>query len=211
MYAQEGKLTVQGTAIVRVEPDLASIAFAVSRTGPTPTDAFASVRKASEAVRAFLVTAASSQIRSSQIALHQDVPRPSTDPRELGYVATANFSLVLSALEEIEGLLAGIVSSGANRLTSVQFLTSKLKEVRAEARKKAVTAAKEKAALYCEAAGVELGPIVGVSENHFDPTQRQGGHVPAPLPATDVDERIGTFSPDSIPVGAGVTIVFKLK
>lgn len=210
MLVIDGKLTVQGRAIVRVEPDLASIAFAVSRRGATPTDAFADVREASEAVRTFLLAAKCSQIRSSQITLHQDIPRPPVDTKEPGYVATANFSVVVSDLEKVEGLLAGIMSSGANRLISVQFLTSKLKEVRAEAGKKAVSAAKEKAALYSEAAGVELGEIAGVSESHFDPAQRQGGHVPAPA-TSDVDERIGTFSPDSIPVGAGVSIVFRLK
>jgi uncharacterized protein YggE len=134
-----------------------------------------------------------------------------SDLRDLGYVAAVNFSLVVCDLETVEGLLSGLISSGANQLTSVQFLTSKLKEVRAEARKRAVSAAKEKASVYGETAGVEVGPIIGVSESIFDPTQRQGGHVPAPVPVTDADDRIGTFSPSSIPVGAAVTLVFRLK
>lgn len=209
MYTAEGKLTVQGTAIVRVEPDLASVGFAVSRTAPTPADAFAGVKEASGKVRTFL-EAASCQIRSSQILLHQEFPRGPSDQRELGYVATARFSLVISELDAVEKLLSEIVSLGVNNLASVEFLTSRLKEIRAEARKKAVSAAKEKATLYCEVAGLQLGPIVGLSEGHFDPRQRPGGHVPSSNVSTDVDDRIGTFSPSSIPVGATVTIAFKL-
>ena len=126
MYTREGTLTVHGTAIVRVEPDLVAIAFAVSRTASTPTDAFASVREATGSVRTFLTGAAGCQIRSSRMRLHQELPRGPFDPRQLGnvagYVATASFSLVTSDLEAVEGLLSGVVSAGANQLTSVEFL-----------------------------------------------------------------------------------------
>jgi uncharacterized protein len=209
MYAQEGRLSVQGTAIVRVEPDLASIAFAVSRTAATPADALTSVRKSTDSVRAFL-SAAGCEIRSSRIALNQEFQRGPADARQLGYVATANFSIVVSDLEAVENLLTGVVTAGANQLASVQFLTSKMKDVRADARKMAVSAAQEKARLFCEAAGIQLGPIIGLSEGHFDPTQRQGGHVPSNVPTADVEDKIGTFSPGSIPVGASVTLAFKL-
>ena len=73
----------------------------------------------------------------------------------------------------------------------------------------AVSAAKEKALRYCEAANVELGPIIGLTEGHFDPTQRQGGHVQSNVSA-DVDDRIGAFSPSSIAIGASVTLAFRL-
>ena len=47
--------------------------------------------------------------------------------------------------------------AGANELTSVTFQTTRLKEVRADARRRAVAAAREKAELYCSAAGVSAG------------------------------------------------------
>jgi uncharacterized protein YggE len=210
MFAQEGRLTVQGTAIVRVEPDLASVRFSVSRTAPTPADAFASVRETTEGIRTFLTGVPNCELRSSRIGLNQHRElRGSTELHLLGYRAVADFSLIVSDLEALESLLSGLVSSGANQLSAVEFLTSRLKEIRAEARKKAVSAAREKANLYCDVAGVELGPILGLSDGHFDPAQRQGGHVQSSV-STDVDERIGTFSPSSIPVGASVNITYKL-
>lgn len=48
-----GLLSIQGTAIVRVEPDLALIRLAVSRTAPALADAFSRVRTAAQNVPHF--------------------------------------------------------------------------------------------------------------------------------------------------------------
>ena len=47
-------VNVFGSCVVRVKPDSATLAFAVTRTAEKPADAFAATRKAVEDVRAFL-------------------------------------------------------------------------------------------------------------------------------------------------------------
>ncbi|MDH4983814.1 SIMPL domain-containing protein [Hyphomicrobium sp. D-2] len=205
-----GLLSIQGTAIVRVEPDLALIRLAVSRTAPALADAFSRVRTAAQNVRAFLIASGNGEIRSSRIALHQSGIRPPPYAIEGGYVATVNFSCVVADLEAVESVLTGVVSSGANRLTAIEFLTSKLQAARTEARRRAVLVAQEKANFYCEALGARLGEVVNISESDFDASPRQSEHGQLTAAYADSDEKLGTFSPSSIPVGATVNLQFRL-
>lgn len=210
MYTESGKLTVTGTAVVRVEPDLASIVVTVTRRAETPAEAYAAAQEASGRIRQFILSTPAVQFQSSRIALQQEfiVPRAG-ESRIPGYIAAVNFNVMLTDLEAMEPLLLGLVSAGANQLGATELFSSRLKEIRAEARLKALAAAREKAALYCHAAGIELGPIIGLSEGHFDPTQRQSGHVQY-NPQVDSEERVGAYSPGSIPIGAMVTVTFKI-
>lgn len=102
-------------------------------------------------------------------SLHQSGVRPPPYAIEGGYVATVNFSCMVTDLEAIEGTLTGVVSSGANRLTAIEFLTSKLQAARIEARRRAVQVAKANANLYCEALGARLGEAVNISERDLMP------------------------------------------
>jgi uncharacterized protein YggE len=47
-------INVFGSSLIRVEPDIASLNFAVSRTQKHPKDAFKEAREASQSVRRYL-------------------------------------------------------------------------------------------------------------------------------------------------------------
>ncbi len=80
------------------------------------------------------------------------------------------------------------------------------KELRAQARTAAVAAAREKAVLYTEAAGVRLGPVVHIQDVDSDQLQNvyrshgQGGGAGGD----------GDLSPGKISVSAGVLIGFSI-
>lgn len=204
------EISVSGNAIVRVEPDLVSVTFAVVRTSNTPQDAFESTRASSQEVRLFLREFGDTQVRSSRMALHQEAPRGPADQRQAGYVARIEFSVLLRDVEAVEQLISGVFSAGANQLGATVFQTSRLKEVRDRSRQMAVAAAREKAENYCTWLGIELGPAIRVMESSFDPTQRAGGHVSGNVTA-DRDDALGTFSPISIAVGASANIVYRMN
>lgn len=80
------------------------------------------------------------------------------------YSVSQVFSVVISDLEAYEGLLTELLKMGVNKVNSIEFRTTKLKEYRYQVRKMAIESAKEKAAFLSGEVGIKLGPIVNISE-----------------------------------------------
>ena len=85
-------------------------------------------------------------------------------------------------LDDVQQLLIDVVAAGANEIDGVDFDVTSKPDLRAEARRQAVAAARHKAALYAEAAGARLGPVVHIDD--VDPRTQvpsgTGGILPAP-------------------------------
>jgi uncharacterized protein YggE len=73
-------------------------------------------------------------------------------------------------MDKVDPLLSGLIAAGANELTSVTFQTTRLKDLRADARRRPVAAAREKAELYCQAAGVTVGTVLAIDWPREVPT-----------------------------------------
>lgn len=100
------------------------------------------------------------------------------DRRFLGYQCQASFSVESANLDDVQPLLVDLVSAGANEIDAVDFDVTAKAELRAQARAEAVKAARRKAELYADAAGVRLGAVVHIDD--VDPEQvgyeRYRGH-----------------------------------
>lgn len=203
-------ISVFGSSIVRVDPDIASLSFAVSRTEMDPKEAFAEAHEGADSVREFLLQVGVSEIGSSRVSLTQTFSYSGGEARSVGYDARIVFNVLLRDLEKMESLLAGIVDAGANVISPADLQTSQLKAVRAEARRRAVQAAQEKARLFCDAAGVGLGPVIHIEDVNPDSLTIRQGHA-ARDPETDDQGEPRAFNPESITVAAAVMIAFELS
>jgi uncharacterized protein len=78
----------------------------------------------------------------------------------------------------VQQLLIDVVAAGANEIEGVDFDVTTKGNLRAEARRQAVTAAQNKAQLYAEAAGARLGPVVHIDDVDPDSAglERYRGH-----------------------------------
>src|SRR5579859_4061846 len=128
-------ISVFGSAIVRVEPDIVSLNFAVSRLAQHPKEAFRDARAGSQAVRAFLTQENLSDVGTSRITLQSTFKYTGGETRFLGYTAQTAYQFLLRDLDRMEDILSGLVDAGVNKLDSVELQTSRLKEIRAEARR----------------------------------------------------------------------------
>jgi uncharacterized protein YggE len=202
---------VFGSAVLRVEPDIASLRFAVSRQAKQPKDAFQETHKAVKGVRAYLSKAgAAGDVAASRVTLSRTFEYTGGRNQPTGYAARVAFNILLSDLARMEELLVGVVEAGANEIEAVEFRTTKLKEYRAEARRRAVAAGREKAENYCRAAGVALGEVVGIEDINPEMLRGSGeGHTSREAPSDDGGPE-GAFAPGSIVVGAAVSLVFAL-
>ncbi len=204
-------ITVFGSAIIRVSPDVVSLNFAVSRLEKMPKDAFNHARDSSRAVRKFLNQNLEGDVVSSRVSLSQEHQMDNHEKIMLGYRARVRFHLITRELDRVEDLLIGVVDSGANEIEEMSFQTSKLRDYRQEARQKALRSAREKADNYCVAAGVSLGRVLHLED--VNPSQLTGiheGHRGNRFPP-EVGQEGKAFDPGAITVGGAVRVSYAIE
>jgi uncharacterized protein len=203
-------INVFGSALIRVDPDVVSLNFAVSRLHQHPKEAFQDVKKASQNVRKYLEQAKVGEIGISRVSISQTFRYISNDNKFVGYTAKMGFHVLLRQLDTLEDVVSGIVDAGTNEIANVDFQTTRLKEVRADARRRAIDAAREKAENYCNAAKVNLGKVIHIEDVNPDSLRGREGHVTYEIQPDDSGD-IKVFAPGSITVGAAVIIGFKIE
>jgi len=202
-------ISVFGSALLRVAPDVVSLSFSATRLQKKPDAAFKEARAAAASIRTFLDSAGIKDVRASRISLSQHWTYANNTRRSDGYIASAAFSLLLDDLDRLEPVLSGVVAAGANNVDDVSFQSSELKQHRVRARRQAVAAAREKAAVYAVAASKGVGDVLHIEDVNPDQLRGGEGHVQNEVECDD-DAPVGAFDPGSIAVGAAVLIVFGL-
>lgn len=200
-------INVFGSATIRVEPDIASIDFSTSRLEQQPKPAFQWVKQAAQSIREYLKEGRFENVGTSRVNLKQEFKHGEF----AGYRARASFNVLLHDLDRLEELLTGVVDAGVTRIGTITFHTTLLKEIRADARQRAVGAAREKAQLYCEAAGVELGSVIHIEDVNPESLRGWGGHTRPPMPQLDDEGPLQAFDPGSIVVHGAVMIAFEIQ
>ncbi|MCI0624977.1 MAG: SIMPL domain-containing protein [Acidobacteria bacterium] len=203
-------INVFGSSVARIEPDIASLKFAVARLADHPKDAFREAREGAQSVRATLAQLGVSDVGSSRITLSQTFRYTGSEQRFVGYTAKVAFHVLLHDPDRMEAVLSGVVDAGANEVNSVHLQTSRLKEIRAEARQRALEAAREKAINYCKAAEVALGPVVHIEDLNPDILEMARGEHRMREAQPDDEEPLKAFDPGSIVVAAAVMVAFEI-
>jgi uncharacterized protein YggE len=203
-------INVYGSYLVRVDPDFATLDFSVNSTEATARLAFDRARAAATAVRSFLggTNIPDTDIRTSQMSLQQAHDHQGGQLRAIGFTARIGFQVVMEDLDRVELLLAGAVEAGANHVDRVAFRTSRMREIRAEARRQAFGQAKAKAELYAAAAGMKVGNVLHIE----DVNPEESGHryyVPD-LDMSDEESVRAPTNPGSIVVNAAVMVCFSI-
>lgn len=159
-----------GSAIIRVNPDFASLTFEVEVVDKKPQDAFSKVKELSRQLNKALQLWENVESRSSNLNLREAKDHIDGSWRRIGYQASIQTNVVIRDLSKVEDIISAAVDAGAQNINSFSFGTSALKDYRAQARRNAIKAAIEKAENYCSAAGVKLGEVIGIED--VNPEQR---------------------------------------
>jgi uncharacterized protein YggE len=202
---------VFGSAVLRVEPDVVSLHFAVGRQAKKPRNAFLETHEAAKGLRAYLGQVKAADVAASHVLLTRTFEYVNNRQQPTGYYAKVSFNVLLTDLNRMEEVLVGVVDAGANEIGAVEFRTSRLREHRALARRRAVAAAREKAENYCRAAGVALGPVLSLEDVRPEALRGTGeGDTSSEAPSDDAGpER--ALAPGSIIVGAAVSMVYAIS
>jgi uncharacterized protein len=204
-------VSVFGAASLDAAPDMARLRLAIRETKKRPAEAFEVTRGAVNRVREVL---RGHGIPDAAVSTSRLNLRSSTryDPREggqkfAGYECAASFMIEVRDLEVLEAVLVDAVEAGANQVEGVEFDVSTKKALRARARAAAVTATREKAELYAEAAGVRLGAVVHIK----DAEPERGEAVYRGYAASAAESgRDSNLTPGQLSVTAAVILGFSI-
>ena len=204
--------SVFGAASVNAAPDVVRLRLMCKQNAATPAEAFAVTRAAVTAIREALRAhgVADRQVSASRLGLVSATKYVNGAQRPNGYDCTVSFIIELRELDNMEPVLVDVVGAGINHVADVEFDVSTKRELRAEARRKAVAAAYEKAALYAEAANVALGSVVHIEDvdaESMQPVYRSHSSYAGGLSADGATDLV----PGRVTVNAAVLLGFALK
>lgn len=209
------KIVVSGEGEATVSPDMALLSLAVVRQAKTArealdanNEAMASVIKAMKEAGIEARDIQTSGLSISPQYVYPDERNGEKEPRITGYEVTNALSLRVRDLTKLGEVIDQSVTLGVNQGGGITFTNDDPSATLKEARKRAVTDAMEKARTLAEAAGVELGDVLQISEQSF---------TPPPRPYAAKAMRMEAAA-DSVPIEAGensyhvqVSVTFELK
>lgn len=193
-------MALTGTGEIRARPDMAVISSGVVTEAKTAREALDANNAAMAEVVAAMKMAgvAEKDLQTSGFSVEPQYVQPPQQndgrrepPRIVGYKVSNRLSVTVRDLDKLGSLLDLSVKLGANQVSGVTFGIADEAPLRNEARKLAMADALRKAAIYAEAADVDLERILSISESG-------GPRPPRPLARTMRME-----AAEAVPVEAG--------
>ncbi len=164
-----GSISVSGSSAIRVQPDRVVVLFGVETFASTPSAAQAQNARQSRAVIAAIRAQdiAERDIATANFSIH---PRYDNYDRNVisGYGARNTIGVTLRDVEKLEPVLVAALEAGADAVDGIDFSVTNLRQLRDQAREKAVQAALEKAADMAEDAGMATGNVTNIREETWN-------------------------------------------
>ena len=206
--AEAGRLTVTGEGHVEAVPDMATLSLGVSHEAKSAEEAMARVSADLAAVlerlRAAGVAERDLQTQGLDLAPVWSSYGSGSDRRITGFRATNMLSVRLRGLDTLGETLDLVIGDGANTFRGLSLGLQEPLPFRDAARRAAVADARRKAALYSEAAGLTLGPVLSISEGAAEPPR------PVRMDAAVASDDGLPVAPGEVCVSALVTMVFEI-
>ncbi len=164
-----GSISVSGSSAIRVQPDRVVVLFGVETFASTPSAAQAQNARQSRAVIAAIRAQdiAERDIATANFSIH---PRYDNYDRNVisGYGARNTIGVTLRDVQKLEPVLVAALEAGADAVDGIDFSVTNLRQLRDQAREKAVQAALEKAADMAEDAGMATGNVTNIREETWN-------------------------------------------
>ncbi len=222
--AEPGVVSVSGSAEIRVLPDQVILTVGVESLSEdletAKADNSLKVRQVIEAAKGQDV--ADQKIGTDFLRIQPEYDGRRKPEKPPVFVVQQSVVVTLSKIDRFEDLLSDVLAAGANYVHGIEFRTTKLREYRDEARRKAVLAAKEKGILLASELGLDVGEARRIQESGGRWWSSYGGswggrHTNfAAQNITQIGNQSGaepggSISPGEIAVSATVSVTFVLR
>ncbi|WP_165352757.1 SIMPL domain-containing protein [Loktanella sp. IMCC34160] len=213
-------IDISGQGEVSVPPDMATVTLGVRVEAETEAATMdeASARTAAvlEGLAAKGVAAADVQSGSIRLTPRygQNLLGGTDYSNIVGFTATNTITAKIRDINAVGEVLSATVGDGANMVQGIRFGLQDEDSVRDEARRRAVAEAMRLAALYADAAGMELGTVVRITDGSISdgggygamaaPVMEMASSRSAPQMAVPV-------APGEITIYSSISMVFELS
>jgi uncharacterized protein YggE len=170
----DGSMQITGHGEVTAAPDTAIITSGVTSQAETAKEALevnnADMQELIDTLKAAGIDPIDIQTSGFSVSPNyvysdaRDANGYQLPPKITGYTVYNGVTVVVRDLANLGAVLDKAVTVGANQLSGVSFSVDDPRELYNEARKLAFVDARDKADLYADAAGVELGDLSLISE-----------------------------------------------
>ena len=202
----EKLVTVTGEGTVDAVPDNAVIRIGVSSQGKTARAASDANAREMNAVLAAIKDGgvAERDVQTSSLSL-----QPQYDPKQtgaahlIGFRVNNQITVKVRDIGKLAALLDRAIAAGANEMSGIEFKVSNEAKLLDQARTAAIADAHRKAELYAQAAGMQIGRVIVISE--------EGATPPAPVyRALRAGMAAPAIAPGEQTVHAVVTVSYEL-
>jgi len=162
-------VSVTGQGVVTAVPDMVTVSVGVVTQADSAAAALTANNDAMSALNDVLdrFDIAERDRRTNNFAISPRYDRRTNDgrtPTISSYEVNNQLSIRYRKIDQLGELLDAVVRSGSNRIGGMSFGNSDEDRRRDEARTLAVADARHRAKLYADAAGLQLGRVVSITE-----------------------------------------------
>lgn len=199
---------VTGEGVVKVAPDKVTIKSQIEHEGQSATSVKSQNDEVVNKVIKYLKSEgiAEKNINTNYINLNK---RYNYNDKTYTYVANQAISITLEDISKYESIMKGLLENGLNGINGIEFESSEIKKHKAEARRKAVLNAKEKAEALAKPLGQTVGKAYKISEGSSNNYQPVYGAMRIKGSA-DESSNQETMAPGEIEISIDVNVSFQL-
>jgi len=198
------RILVNGQGTANIAPDMAILELTVTREADTAQAALKAGSSAMADVLAAMKKAgvAERDLQTSGFSIQPRYTYPTSKsasdtnaPRIVGYTVRNALTVKVRDIDDVGMILDKSVSLGVNEGGNIQFTNDDPSATITQARVQAMNDASNKAATLAQAAGVEVGKILEISEQSYYPS-------PSPAPMARMKSS-AAYADEAVPVAAG--------
>lgn len=199
---------VTGEGIVKVAPDKVTIKSQIEHEGQSATSVKSQNDEVVNKVIKYLKSEgiAEKNINTNYINLNK---RYNYNDKTYTYVANQAISITLEDISKYESIMKGLLENGLNGINGIEFESSEIEKHKAEARRKAVLNAKEKAEALAKPLGQTVGKAYKISEGSSNNYQPVYGAMRIKGSA-DESSNQETMAPGEMEISIDVNVSFQL-
>lgn len=228
LFDDRPKITVNGEAVVKVQPDQIIISFGIETWNK---NIMVAKQENNEIMKKAVAVIKESGIPDKDIQTDHLSIEPRYDSNYekknfIGYFVRNTFVVTVAEPDKVENLVTGVLQSGVNYIHSINFQTTEFKKYREQARELAMNAAKEKAEKMAGSLGQLIGNPIQISEGYggsnwwyYSSWNSWGSGSRSNYMSQNVMQNIGsgtgeiseTIALGKISIKASVNVIFELK
>ena len=215
-YSQELKqvptITVSGEGKVKTAPDQVSISISIETKGIKANEVKLENDKKMDGILKFIKKSA---VAKEDFQTQRILLNPNYDyvKKKYNYIATQSVQILLKDLTKYDELMEGLVNEGINRIDNVEFKSSKIVQLKSEARKLAMKEAKSKAEDFVSVLNQKVGKAILISDNSqiYNPQQQMFAMKTMAMAMDGAETPRETLAVGEIEITANVSVSFVLE